>query len=450
MNDLLKDTVKRAIDYFDSLQDRRVFPAQDAIDQLDKFDIPLPDAPTDPIEVLHELDAIGSPATVANAGGRYFGFVTGGALPATVATNWLATVWDQNPASFSGSPVATRLETITLRWLLDILQLPEGAGGGFVTGATMANFTALAAARHALLERAGWDVESKGLYGAPEIKVVVSDEVHVSVLKALNLVGFGRDRVTRVPVDGQGRMLADQLPELDDMTLICIQAGNVNTGSFDPAKAITEQAKQAGAWVHVDGAFGLWALASPDYAHLAEGIPLADSWATDAHKWLNVPYDGGLVFCQNGAHLKAAMAAIAAYLVDSGEREPSHYTPELSRRARGLDVWAALRSLGKTGLAELIDRNCRLACQFADGLRDAGYEVLNDVVLNQVLVKFGDADTTKQIIADIQAEGTMWAGSSIWQGHVALRISVSSWVTSEADVQRSLAAIIRIADGHTK
>jgi len=327
----------------------------------------------------------------------------------------------------------------------DLFALPPGAGGGFVTGATMANFTGLAAARHALLQKAGWDVEAQGLFGAPPITVVVGDEVHVSLLKALSLLGLGSERLIRVPVDGQGRMRAEALPSLSDSTIVCIQAGNVNTGAFDPAREICAVAHQAGAWVHVDGAFGLWAAAAPNRAHLAAGFSEADSWATDAHKWLNVPYDSGLVFCRNPQHLQAAMSASAAYLMESEQREPDHFTPEMSRRARGIEIWAALRSLGRSGLADLIERTCRYAARFAEGLQAAGYQILNDVVLNQVLVSFGQAERTRRVIVALQAEGTCWCGSTVWQDQTAMRISVSSWATTKADVERSLAAMVRVA-----
>jgi glutamate/tyrosine decarboxylase-like PLP-dependent enzyme len=344
------------------------------------------------------------------------------------------------------SPVAAELETIAQGWLLDTLALPAESGVGFVTGATMANLSALAAARHAVLVRAGWDVESHGLFGAPPITVLVGDEVHVSLLKALSLLGLGRERVVRVPVDGQGRMRPDALPALDGPTIVCLQAGNVNSGACDPVGEICAIAHDAGAWVHVDGAFGLWLAAAPARAHLVRGVAAADSWATDAHKWLNVPYDCGLVICRRPEHLRAAMSVSAAYLEQQeGRGEPYQYTPEMSRRARGVEVWAALRALGRAGLADLIERSCRYATRFADGLRAAGYQVLNDVVSNQVLVAFGDADTTRQVIAAIQADGTCWCGGTVWQGQAAMRISVSSWATSEEDVERSLAAILRNA-----
>jgi len=447
MEALLRDTAGRATRYLAGLDDRPVGPTPEAVRRLSALAGPLPDAPTDPAAVLALLDEVGSPATVASAGGRYFGFVTGGSLPAALAANWLAGAWDQNCAFAAMSPVVAALEEIALNWLRDALHLPAGCGGGFVTGATVANFTALAAARHAVLARVGWDVEADGLFGAPPITVVVGAEVHASLVKALGLVGFGRNRVVTVPVDGQGRMRADALPPLAGPTIVCIQAGNVNTGAFDPAAAICAAAHDAGAWVHVDGAFGLWATAAPGRAHLAEGFADADSWATDAHKWLNVPYDSGLAFVRDPEALRAAMTLNAAYLQQSGGREPNHYTPESSRRARAADIWAALRSLGRSGLTDLIERNCRYAARMADGLCDAGYEILNAVELNQVLVSFGDAETTRRVVAAVQAEGTCWCGSTVWQGRTAMRISVSSWATTEFDIARSLAAITRIAEG---
>jgi glutamate/tyrosine decarboxylase-like PLP-dependent enzyme len=443
--DLLRDATGRAIRYLDTVNDRAVFPEPDAVRALDQLHERLPDAPTDAAEVLDLLDTVGSPATVASAGSRYFGFVIGGALPVTVAASWLATAWDQNPGLRAASPAGSVLEDVSLQWLVDVLGLPPGTGAGFVTGATLANFTGLAAARHTLLKRAGWDVEEDGLFGAPPLRVVAGDEVHTSALKALAMLGLGRGRVERAPVDGQGRMRADALPPLDERTIVMIQAGNVNTGAFDPAPEICAAAREAGAWVHVDGAFGLWAAVAPARAHLMAGYAEADSWATDAHKWLNVPYDSGLVFCRNPEDLRGAMAVSAAYLITDQQREPSHFTPELSRRGRGIEVWAALRSLGRSGLADLIERTCRHATRFADGLRDSGYAILNDVTLNQVLVSFGDAETTRRVIAAVQADGTCWCGGTVWQGQTAMRISVSSWATTEADVDRSLGAIIRAA-----
>ena len=431
--------------YLAGLPTRSVAPTPAALARLHSLDRPFPDGPADPTAVLEELHAVGSPATMATAGGRFFGFVVGGSLPAALAASWLAAAWDQDAGLAVLAPGAAAFEEVALRWLLDALGLPPDCAGGFVTGATMANFTALAAARHAVLRRAGWDVEADGLFGAPPIGVVVGEEVHISVLKALGLLGLGRTRVTRVPTDPLGRIRADRLPPLDDRTIVCLQAGNVNTGACDPVRDICPVAHARGAWVHVDGAFGLWAAAAPARAHLVAGIAAADSWALDAHKWLNVPYDSGVALCRDGAALRAAMATQAAYLLQGTGREPDEYTPELSRRARGVEIWAALAALGRSGLADLVERCCRHAARFAAGLSAAGHEILNEVTLNQVLVRFGDDATTRRVIAALQADGTCWCGGTVWQGRTAMRISVSSWATTEQDVEHSLAAMIRIA-----
>ncbi|MFN8489876.1 MAG: aminotransferase class V-fold PLP-dependent enzyme [Caldilineaceae bacterium] len=445
MQPLLTQAAERANHYLEKIDQRSVFPTPEAIAALATFDEPLPAVSTDPAAVLTLLDQYGSPATTTSAGPRYFGFVTGGTLPAALAANWLAAAWDNNGGLIVESPINAKLEATALRWLVDLFGLPATTGGGFVTGATMANFTALAAARHALLKRQGWDVEAQGLFGALPLTVVVGNEVHVSVLKALSMLGLGRERVIRAPVDGQGRMRPDTLPPLDDKTLLILQVGNVNTGACDPVGELCAQARNSGAWVHVDGAFGLWAAVAPERAHLVAGVGAADSWATDAHKWLNVSYDSGLVFCRNPEHLRAAMAASAAYLIASDAREPSDYTPEMSRRSRGIEIWAALRSLGRSGLADLIERNCRYAARFAEGLRTAGFEILNDVALNQVMVSFGDNETTRRVIAAVQQDGACWAGGTTWRGRAAMRISVSSWATTAEDVEKSLAAIVRVA-----
>ena len=450
MKDLLIDASARATRYISEIAGRRVAPRPEDIARLSSLGGPMPEEPCDPQSVLALLDNVGSPATVASTGGRYFGFVIGGALPAALAANWIAGAWDQNGGMRVMSPVSAALEEITLAWLCELLGLPPSTGVGFVTGATMANFSCLAAARHALLERAGWDVEENGLFGAPPLTVVVSDEVHVSALKALSMLGLGRSRVVRLPSDDQGRIKPDSLPSFDERTIVCIQAGNVNTGAFDPAAEICTQAKRSNAWVHVDGAFGLWAAAAPQRAHLMKGFADADSWATDCHKWLNVPYDSGLAFVREPQHLRAAMTVSAAYLQASDSREPCQYTPEASRRARAVEVWAALRSLGRRGLAGMIERNCLLAARFADKLRAAGYSILNDVVLNQVLVSFGDAETTRRVISELQDEGTCWCGGTEWHGHAAMRISVSGWSTTEEDVDQSAAAVLRVASSLTR
>jgi len=442
---LLADAAERAQRYLDRIDHRRVAPEPRALEAMSRLGGPLPPGPSDPADVLRLLDDVGSPATIVNAGGRYFGFVNGGALPVTVAASWLAAAWDQNAGLEVASPVAARLEEIAGGWLVDLFGLPATSGFGFVSGATMANLCGLAAGRHALLARAGWDVEAHGLGGAPSLRVVVGEEVHTSVLKALAILGLGRERVERVPVDGQGRMRPEALPELDGRTLLCVQAGNVNSGAVDPLGALCGAARATGAWVHVDGAFGLWAAASPERAALVEGIEHADSWATDAHKWLNVPYDSGLVFCREPAALRRALTVTAPYLPVGERREPNHFVPEMSRRARGVEVWAALASLGRRGVAELVGRTCRHALRFMEGLTSAGYRVLNDVVLNQVLVEFGGAERTRRVIERLQADGTCWCGGTVWQGTTAMRISVSSWATTDDDVEQSLDAILRVA-----
>lgn len=445
MESLLRDVALRAARYLDHLGGRAVVPAAAALARLDALDGPLPDAPYDAAEIVRLLDEIGTPATVASAGPRYFGFVTGGSLPAALAANWLAGAWDQNAFSVASSPLAATFEARAIAWLLDVFDLSPECGGALVTGATMANFTALAAARHAQLKAAGWDVEGQGLIGAPALSIIVGDEAHASLFKALGLLGLGRNTAIRVPVDDQGRMRADAFPEITAPAIVCLQAGNVNSGAFDPAVEVIERAHAAGAWVHVDGAFGLWAAAAPERAYLMAGFADADSWAVDAHKWLNVPYDSGVALVRRPQDLSAAMAVDGAYLLKGRSRDPFDFTPECSRRMRGVEIWAALKSLGRQGVAELIERNCRSATRFADGLGGAGFEILNDVALNQVLVSFGSPEVTKRVIAALQADGTCWCGGTTWRGRTAMRISVSSWATTEADVELSLGAMIRLA-----
>jgi glutamate/tyrosine decarboxylase-like PLP-dependent enzyme len=442
---LLKRAARAAIDYLETVHARSVSPTPEAVAKLSALRGPLPPGPTSAEAVLHLLHEYGSPATVANGGGRFFGFVSGGCLPAAMAAAWLTSAWDQNASFLVQSPTAVTLEEVAVDWVRDLLGLPAGTTGAVVTGATMANLSALAAARHALLTRAGWDVEADGLFAAPPITVVVGDEVHQSVIKALGLLGLGRNRVVRVPVDGQGRMRADALPHLDAMTILCLQAGNVNTGAFDPAAAICPAARAAGAWVHVDGAFGLWAAASSEYRKHTKGFELADSWATDGHKWPNIGYDCGIILVRDHAALKAAMSVRAAYLDLEGPREPCDYSPELSRRARSVELWAGLRSLGRQGMAAIVERTSAHARRFATGLKTAGFEILNEVVINQVLVSFGAPEKTLKVIARLQAEGTCWCGSTVWQGRTAMRISVSNWATTTDDVDLSLAAMLKAA-----
>ncbi len=441
----MRHAAELARTYALGIAERRVAPSAKDLDSLAQFREPWPASPTDAMQVLERLFEIGSSATVATTGGRYFGFVNGGTLPASLAANWLAGAWDQNAGLRVMSPVAAELEEIVLRWVCEALGLPQKCEGGLVTCATTANFAALAAARYALLARAGWNVADDGMFGAPPIDVVVGDEAHASILKALSLAGFGKKRLTRVEVDGQGRMRADKLPPLSERTILCIQAGNVNSGAFDPAAEICARAREKGAWVHVDGAFGLWAAVSPKYRHLTRGFEQADSWATDAHKWPNVNYDSGIVLVKDGPALRSAMTITAPYLESGVRREPMHHTPESSRRARGVELWAALKSMGREGLCSLIERTCAFAQRFAEGFRKAGFEVLNDVVINQVLVSFGGVEVTQKVIRAIQEEGTCWCGGTVWQGKSAMRVSVSSWATTEADVDLSLETILRIA-----
>jgi len=444
---LLRDAAERGVTYREGGARRSVAPSVDAVAGAKAFVEPMPEMGTDDRSVLAMLDEFGSPATVMMTGPRYFGFVIGGSLPVTVATNWLATAWDQNVGMHEVTPATSTLERVAMDWMIDLFGLPVDCAAAFVTGATVANFTALAAARNRVYSDIDWNVEADGLIGAPPVTVIVSEETHPTVFKSLGLLGFGRNRVVRAAVDNQGRIDTSRFPKIKGPTIICTQAGNVNTGAFDPVGDICELSKPHGAWVHVDGAFGLWVAASPSHSHLCSDFAAANSWATDAHKWLNVPYDSGIAFVNDAAALKSAMAITAEYPMTETEfRNPSDFTPELSRRARGVDVWAALKSLGKKGLAEMIDRCCSHARRFAAGFRDAGFDVLNDVVLNQVLVSFGDDALNRKIIDEIQAEGTCWCGVTVWQQKSAMRISVCNWSTTQEDVDRSLEAIIAIAN----
>jgi glutamate/tyrosine decarboxylase-like PLP-dependent enzyme len=442
--------------YIASRADRPVWPTTTLPDLRAAIGGPLPATPLDSLEVINALADAAEPGLVTTTGPRYFGFVTGGALPATVAAEWLTAVWDQPASLYVMSPAAAVVEEVAGAWLLDLLRLPPTASVGFVTGCHMANFTALAAARHELLHRAGWDVEADGMHGAPPLRVVVGDEAHVSVIGALRMLGIGSRQVVRAAADEQGRMrpdvLASILGGLDGAVIVCAQAGNVNTGGIDPLDAIADVAGRHRAWLHVDGAFGLWASASAALQPLMRGVERADSWATDAHKWLNVPYDSGLVFVAHpGAH-RAAMSVNAAYLMRSADepREAMDWTPESSRRARGFAVYAALRSLGRRGLEELLDRCCRLARRFAERLRaEPRIRILNDVVLNQVLVRVqpelgGDADAlTRDALRHIQDERICWIGGTRWHGVDAMRISVSNWSTTDHDVDLSADSIVR-------
>ena len=457
-SNLLSRTRELATSYLDTVGDRRVGSLADYETLIDTMGGPLPDGPSDALSVIERLAATADPGLVATAGPRHFGFVIGGAVPAALAADWLTAAWDQNAFSFVLSPAAVVVEEISRRWLTELLGLSPDTSMGIVTGATMANFTSLAAARHALLLRLGWNAEEQGLFGAPPIAVITNDESHVTVFASLQMLGLGRSRVTRVAADEQGRMRPDALEaalrDLSIPAIVCAQAGNVNTGAFDPLHAIAPLVHNAGGWLHVDGAFGAWAAAVPSLRHLTKGLELADSLAVDGHKWLNVPYDCGFAFVRDSAAHRAAMTLEAPYYVPSPSevRANHNWVPESSRRARGFPVYAALRTLGRQGLAEMVERCVRLAQRMAGRLApDARVKILNDVVLNQILVRFepiggGDSDAfTAEVIRRVQEDGTCWLGGTTWHGMHVMRISVSNWSTTEADIDRSADAILRCA-----
>ena len=441
---------KHAVDWLGCVAERPVRATAPSEELRRMLGGPLPESGAGAEKIVDELAAAAARGTSACSGPRYFGFVVGGSLPAAVAADWLVSAWDQNSGLYVMSPLVAVIEQITGVWLREIAGLPPTMSFGFVTGAQMANFTGLAAARHRVLRDAAWDVEANGLTGAPEIEVLIGAEAHYTILMALRLLGLGANRVRKIPADGQGRMRADELAaalrSIKGPCIVCAQAGNVNTGAFDPLGEIADLTHERKAWLHVDGAFGLWAAASQEKAALVRGIEKADSIASDAHKWLNVPYDCGLVFCADEAAHRGAMSLAAAYIVATqAQRDAHEFVPEESRRARAVPVYAALRSLGRRGLAEMIERNCRQARRFAEALRAAGFEVLNEVALNQVLVSFGSAEQTERTIAAIQEEGTCWCGGTVWHGQTAMRISVSNWSTTDADVEKSIEAIVRVA-----
>ena len=455
---LLRATAERAIAYRESLPDRFVGPSPGFRREELRAALgdTMPPRGEPAAAVIDRLAVAVEPGLVAMAGPRYFGFVIGGSVPASLAADWLTSAWDQNAGLYLGTPAAAAVEEVAADWLVELFGFPSGTSVGFTTGATMATFTALAAARHAVLRRAGWDAEANGLLGAPDVDVVLGADAHASVFEALRMVGFGRDRAIRVPSDDEGRIRPAELRRVlrelgggDRPTIVVAQAGEVNTGAFDDLDAVERIVREErdGAWIHVDGAFGLWALAVPGMRRSLAGIERADSWTTDAHKWLNVPYDCGLAFVRDAAAHRASMSVAAAYLppAPGEERDPFDYVPEMSRRARGIPVWAALRSLGRDGIAELVERGCGLARRMADRLAaEPGVDILNEVTLNQVLVRFDDDDArTKAVIAAVQDEGTCWLGGTTWHGRGAMRISVSNWWTREPDADRSAEAILR-------
>jgi glutamate/tyrosine decarboxylase-like PLP-dependent enzyme len=452
MDECLKRASEIAGEYVDRVAERRVNARETAAGLSKVLGGPLPDGAQDPVRVIEALAAAVEPGLVASAGPRYFGFVTGGSVPVAVAADWLVSAWDQNAGLNVMSPAIAAIEDVAAGWLLDLFTLPKHSSVGFVTGAHMANVTALAAARHEVLRCAGWDVEARGLQGAPRVHVLASAEAHVSVAAACRMIGLGAETVTRVAADDQGRMRPDDLERTldgsDGPTIVCAQVGNVNTGACDDVGAIADLTHARGGWVHVDGAFGLWAAAARPYRHLVKGVERADSWTTDGHKWLNVPYDSGIVCVAHPAAHRAAMSQTAAYLIraEVDARDGMDWVPEASRRARAVPIYATLRTLGRSGIEELVVRCCRLASRAADRLRGAtGVRVLNDVVLNQVLARFDRAgsNVTDDVIAQVQREGVCWVGGTTWKGQRAMRLSVSGWRTTEADIDRSVDAILR-------
>jgi glutamate/tyrosine decarboxylase-like PLP-dependent enzyme len=447
--ELLHRTADHAADFLETLGDRPVRAEASVEELLAALGGPLPEAGIEDTAVVDSLVEAAEPGLVGMASGRYFGFVIGGAVPAALAADWLTSAWDQNPGLYAAGPAAAVVEDVAGGWLGELLGLPPSVSVAYVTGCQMAHVTALAAARHHVLEQAGWDVAADGLAGSPPIRVVVGAKRHVTIDRALRLLGIGASSLYVVPADDQGRMLVDELPDLGGVpTIVCGQAGEVNTGAFDDFDAIADAAGAGGAWFHLDGAFGLWAAASPGLSHLMRGADRADSWATDAHKWLNVPYDSGIAFCAHTDAHRAAMSVTASYLVqgtDERMRDAVDWTPEFSRRARGFPIYAAIRSLGRSGIAELVERCCAHARLFAELLDAGGATILNDVVLNQVLVRFGNAEETRAVIARVQHDGTCWLGGTDWLGEHAMRISVSNWRTTPDDVERSAAAILAAA-----
>jgi glutamate/tyrosine decarboxylase-like PLP-dependent enzyme len=440
---IYEQAVAYAFDYLDTIGERRVSPSQEALEGLAVFDEPLPQHPHEVSDTLKMLHEYGAPATSAMGGGRYFGFVNGNIIPGSLAAKWMADAWDQNATLHVMSPIAAKLEQICEAWIVELLGLPEGTAAGFVTGTTMANACGLLAARNTLLKRKGWNVAEQGLFGAPPIRVVMSQQGHASAARALMIVGIGRANVEWIPADSQGRFDATQLPPLDDNTLLMLQAGNVATGAFDDFVTLCTEAQKAGAWVHIDGAFGLWAAASDSTKDLTRGIELADSWAVDAHKTLNAPYDNGIVLCKDRSAMIEALQSGASYLPFSETaRDNFLYAPDMSRRARGIELWALLKSLGRSGIDALVKQLCDNAKRFGEELSEQKFHVLNDVVFNQVLIACETPELTQATLKNVQDSGECWCGGAQWEGKPAIRISVCSWATTPDDVSRSVQAFV--------
>jgi glutamate/tyrosine decarboxylase-like PLP-dependent enzyme len=437
---------EHALEYMRSIGQRNVYPTVQALEGLEEFRRDLPEDPAAPGEILDMLHRAGSPATVAQTGGRYFGFVNGGILPAALAVKWLIDAWDQNAALYVISPVVSVLEGVCEKWLTELLGLPEGAAAGFVSGTATATLCGLAAGRDELLRRQGWDAGARGLFGAPEIRVVLGAQAHSTVFKALSLLGLGKERITVIPADEHGRIIPGLVPRPDERTLLILQAGNVNTGAFDPFASICDGARKAGSWVHVDGAFGLWAAASSMYRHLTEGVQSADSWSVDAHKTLNAPYDNGIILCRDRDALARSLHMTGSYIAYSDLRDGMRYTPDMSRRARAVELWAVLMALGRKGVAALVEELCGNAQRFADGLKERGFTIRNRVWFNQVLVSCGSPDLTRATLENIQKSGECWCGGATWENEPVIRISVCSFMTTGEDIDRSIRAFVKARD----
>lgn len=432
-----------AFEYSDSSLSRNVFPTPEAIDDLQKFDEELPAGTSDAEAVLRQLHQYGSPATVMHSGGRFFGFVIGGTLPVSLAARWLSDFWDQNAGLFSTSPISSKLESVVEKWLRKLFRMPDNVVSGFVSGTTTAVFCGLAAARYRVLINQGWDVNAKGLFNAPKVRIVAGRQAHGAVLKAISMLGLGRDNIEWVDVDDQGRMIASKVPGLDKNTILILQAGNVNSGSFDPIDEICDKAVRKGAWIHIDGAFGLWAACSMDLRSLTKGMEKANSWSVDAHKTLNTPYDNGIVLCNDKEALTSALHVTGSYLVHTGARDGYAYTPEMSRRSRIVELWAVLKYLGEEGVEALVNGLFERTRQFAFEIREAGFSVLNEVVFNQVLVACDNDEVTEKTLSLIQHSGECWVGGAQWDNKKVIRVSVCSWATTSDDISRSVRAFVK-------
>jgi glutamate/tyrosine decarboxylase-like PLP-dependent enzyme len=443
---LLTQAQLAAFKYIDQLPEQRVFPDEDSISQLSVFEEPLPETSNDPSLLLQLLDNVGSINTVAQNGGRYFGFVNGNALPVTLAAKWLSDVWDQNAALYVMSPIASKLESICQTWLSQLFKLPENTVAGFVSGTSIATLSGLAAARFRQLQNLGWDINQQGLFSAPKLRLILGKQTHGTVAKAISLLGFGQASIEWVDCDDQGRMVVEKLPPLDASCILVLQAGNVNSGAFDDFSSICQLSKRAQAWVHIDGAFGLWAAASSEFDSQTKGIELADSWSVDAHKTLNTPYDCGIVLCKDAEALTSALHQQGSYIQFSEHRDGLLYTPEMSKRARAIELWAAMKYLGRTGIAELVEQLHHHAQLFGKLLAGNGFTILNEIVFNQLIFSCETEQQTQKTLTLIQQSGECWCGGSIWQDKSVIRISICSWATTKRDIEQSVDIFIKARD----